>query len=401
MAQIGIAQALAIQASTWGRLIATCVAHMTEHLYMGVNTVVLPVMAPALGLSMSQVGVLVSSQSLVGALSNIPSGLLADLLNRRSALLGLSLMVIGLSSLLMSFASGFWALLFLMALGAIGAGAFHPQSLSILSAAYNERRALAVGVHDSAGNLGQALAPLTIGFLLTYVDWRSTLQIWAMPGLAVGLSYVFLCPEINGSSVSSARWKRALWEYVIINRALFGMFLISAFRSMGQTALIVFLPLYLTLQLKLSVGAMGIYVSILFFFAGVAPSCSGWISDRVGRAPLMIAGSALSALFIAALPYLSPGIALIVGCALVGTMLWALRPIIFAAAMEAAPPHLGGSLVGFIYTGNMGLSFVAPILTGFIADGYGLAVALGFVGVFPLLACAVALSPLMAPHVRG
>jgi len=56
MAQIGIAQALAIQASTWGRLIATCVAHMTEHLYMGVITVVLPVMAPALGLSMSQVG---------------------------------------------------------------------------------------------------------------------------------------------------------------------------------------------------------------------------------------------------------------------------------------------------------------------------------------------------------
>jgi MFS family permease len=367
---------------------------MTEHLYVGVNTVVLPVMATALGLNMSQIGLLVSARSLMAGFSNIPSGLLADLINRRSLLLGLSLIVIGLSSLLMSFATGFWALLFLMVFGAIGAGGFHPQSLSILSSAYNDRRALALGVHDSSGNLGEVLAPLTIGFLLTYMDWRSTLQIWAVPGVAMGLSYALLCPEINGSSVPRARWRRSLWEDIITNRAVFGMFLISAFRAMGQTALITFLPLYLTRELGLSVGTVGLYVSILFFFAGIAPSYSGWISDRVGRMPIMITGSALSAVVIAVLPYLSPGAPLIVGCAAVGTVLWALRPIIFAAAMEAAPSQLAGSLVGFVYTGNMGLSFVGPILTGVIADVYGLATAVAFVGLFPLLACVASLVPL-------
>lgn len=38
-------------ASTWGRLAATSVAHMTEHLYVGVITVALPVIASAMGLS--------------------------------------------------------------------------------------------------------------------------------------------------------------------------------------------------------------------------------------------------------------------------------------------------------------------------------------------------------------
>jgi MFS family permease len=369
---------------------------MTEHLYVGIITVVLPVIATALGLSMAQVGFLVSARSLVAGISNIPSGLLADSTGRRSALLGLCLILIGLSSFLMSFALDFWTLLSLMAFGAIGAGGFHPQSLAILSAAYRDRRALAVGVHDSSGNLGEVLAPLTIGAILSYMDWRSTLQFWAIPGLAIGLSYALFCPETNGSPLPRARLGRSLWQDVLTNRAVFGMLLISVFRTMGQTALLAFLPLYLTLHLKLSVGTMGMYISIVFLFAGIAPSLSGWFSDRVGRAPMMTIGSALSAASITLIPFLSPGVPLAVGCALVGTMLWALRPVIFAAAMEVVPPQLAGSLVGFLFTGNMGLSFIAPILAGVIADAYGLGMALAFIGIFPLLACIVTLGPLMA-----
>lgn len=374
---------------------------MTEHLYVGIITVVLPVIATALGMNMAQAGFLVSTRSLAAGLSNVPSGLLADLINRRSLLLGLSLILLGVSSLLMSFAVNYWVLLAFMVLGAVGAGSFHPQSLTILSAAYRERRAFALGVHDSSGNLGEVVAPLTIGTVLTFIDWRSTLQVWAVPGLAVGLLYALFCSEIRApESVSRATFKRALWHDVVANRAVFALFLISVFRAMGQTSLLAFLPLYLTLGLKLPVGAMGFYISLLFFFAGIAPSLSGYLSDRIGRAPLMIWGSALSAASIAVLPSLAQGIALGVGCAAVGTLLWALRPVIFAAAMEAAPAEMGGSLVGFIYTGNMGLSFIAPIVAGFVADAYGLAAALSLIGIFPLFACLVAIGSPMTGRSR-
>lgn len=395
MKSVNASQLLTVEVAPWSRLVTTCGAHMTEHLYVGIITVVLPVMATALGMNMAQAGLLVSIRSLAAGLSNLPSGLLADLINRRSLLLGASLILLGLSSLLMSFAPNYWMLLAFMVLGAVGAGSFHPQSLTILSTAYRERRALALGVHDSSGSFGEVIAPLTIGTLLTFIDWRSTLQIWAVPGVAVGLLYALFCSEI-GTTVSSSRatFKRALWHDVITNRAVLALFLISVFRAMGQMSLLAFLPLYLTLDLKLPVGAMGFYISLLFFFGGIAPSLSGYLSDRIGRAPLMIWGSALSAASIAVLPSLSQGIALGLGCAAVGTLLWALRPVIFAAAMEAAPAEMGGSLVGFIYTGNMGLSFIAPIVAGFIADAYGLAAALSLIGVFPLLACFVAISPL-------
>lgn len=382
-----------LQLLSWSRLASTSSAHVTEHLYVGVVTVILPAMAAALGLTHAQVGLLVSARYLAAGLVNIPSGLLADFTKNRSSLLGACLVLLGLSSLLMSLASGFWPLLFFMAVAGVGAGGFHPQSLAILSAAYRDRRAFALGVHDSSGNLGEVLAPLSIGALLALMDWRSALQAWAVPGLAVGLFYALFCREGEVVIQKQKRLGSLLWKEVFSNRAVLAMFLVSVFRTMGQSALLTFLPLYLTRSLQLSFGAMSGYISLLFLFAGLAPSFSGWLSDRLGRFPLIVAGSLLSALALFVIPRLAPGMPLSVGLALVGIFLWALRPVVFAAAMEVTPRELAGTLVGFIFSGNMGLAFVAPIVTGFVADGYGLEVALPFIGIFPLLACAVALVP--------
>ena len=143
--------------------------------------------------------------------------------------------------------------------------------------------------------------------------------------------------------------------------------------------------------MKLPVAAMGFYISALFFFAGISPSFSGWVADRIGRIRLIVVGSALAALSVFLLPHLSPGITLGAGCAAVGALLWALRPVVFAAAMELVPPALAGTTVGFLYSGNMGLSFLAPLLAGVVADAYGLPVAVTAIAIFPLLACVVPL----------
>jgi MFS family permease len=198
-------------------------------------------------------------------------------------------------------------------------------------------------------------------------------------------------PETRRAIERPERLKSVVWRDVVKNRDVLAMFFVSVFRTLGQSGLTVFLPLYMTLYLKLSVGVMGFYISTLFFFAGVSPTFSGWMADRIGRVPLIVIGSFLAALAVAALPHLDPGIPLGIGCALVGGLLWALRPVIFAAAMELAPPELAGTTVGFLYSGNMGLSFLAPLSAGIIADAYGLPAAVTFIAIFPLLASAVPL----------
>jgi len=386
------ARGISLAAPGWTRLAATSVAHLTEHVYIGVQTVALPVIASAMGFSMKQTASLVSTRYLVAGLTNLPSGFLADATKRRSTLLGLCLVFLGLGSLLMSFAPTYWPLLVFMAISGLGTGGFHPQSIAIISSAYKDRPAFALGIHDSAANLGEVIAPLTIGALLTYTDWRTTLQIWALPGLLVCVSYALFFPERSRPAEHGARGKASLWHDVVKNRSVLAMFFVSVFRTLGQSATTVFLPLYMTIYLKLPVATMGFYLSTVFLFAGISPTFSGWAADKIGRIPLIVVGSALAGLALVAIPHLAPGIPLGIGCAAVGGLLWALRPVIFAAAMEIAPPELAGTTVGFLYSGNMGLSFVAPMAAAVVADAYGLPAAVTFIGIFPLLAALVPLA---------
>jgi MFS family permease len=386
------AQALSTPVSYWGRLAANSSAHLTEHLFNGVIAVILPLITSSFGLSLAQAGMLASARTLMAGVASFPSGFFADLASRRNLLLGLCIGMIGLASLGLSAVSSFPLLMIFMGLSGLGGGGFHPQSLAILSARYRDRRAFALGVHDSSANLGEVLGPLTIGLLLNFFDWRTTLQIWAIPGLAIGVMYAIFGGEADVVALARGReYRRALWEDVLKNKTVFALVAVSTLRAMGQTALAVFLPLYLLLHLKLTAAAAGAYMSILFLFAGAAPAVVGWISDRFGHKLLIVVFSMLSVVAIVAIPYLGSGFILACGLAALGALLWALRPVIVSAAMEAAPQQLTGSIIAFIYGANMGVSFLAPILAGIIADAHGLPTALSSIAVFPLAASVLTL----------
>jgi MFS family permease len=391
LAKIENVQTVAMPFVAWGRLAANSAAHMTEHLFNGVIVVVLPIITTSLGLSLAQAGALASARTLLAGVGSFPSGFLADLAGRRNLLLGLCISLIGFATFGLSVSSNFAMLMVYMALGGFGGGGFHPQSLAILSAKYREQKAFALGVHDSSANLGEVIGPLALGFLLNFFDWRTSLQIWAIPGLTIGLLYAAFGSEGNLAPPRARDYRRALWEDVIKNRAVFGLVAVSTLRAMGQTALAVFLPLYLSLYLKLSAGVVAAYMSILFLFAGIAPAFVGWISDRFGYKSLIIVFSFLSFATIVAIPFLGSGLLLAGGLGALGALLWALRPVIVSAAMGAAPQELSGSIVALIYGANMGVSFLAPVSAGLIADAYGLPAALHAIAVFPLIAAVITL----------
>ena len=391
MAKIENVQTVAMPFAAWGRLAANSAAHMTEHLFNGVIVVVLPIITTSLGLSLAQAGALASARTLLAGVGSFPSGFLADLAGRRNLLLGFCISLIGFATFGLSVSSNFAMLMVYMALGGFGGGGFHPQSLAILSAKYREQKAFALGVHDSSANLGEVIGPLALGFLLNFFDWRTSLQIWAIPGLTIGLLYAAFGSEGNLAAPRARDYRRALWEDVIKNKAVFGLVAVSTLRAMGQTALAVFLPLYLSLHLKLSAGVAAAYMSILFLFAGIAPAFVGWISDRFGYKSLIIVFSFLSFATIVAIPFLGSGLLLAGGFGALGALLWALRPVIVSAAMGAAPQELSGSIVALIYGANMGVSFLAPVSAGLIADAYGLPAALHAIAVFPLIAAVITL----------
>jgi MFS family permease len=372
--------------ASWGRLAANSTAHVTEHLFNAVVAVILPIITTALGLSLAQAGTLASARTLMAGVASFPSGFFADLARRRNLLLGSCIALIGLASLGLSASASFPLLMFFMALGGLGGGWFHPQSLAILSAKYREHKAFALGVHDSSANLGEVIGPLALGFLLNFFDWRTALLIWGIPGIVVGFAYALLGAETDLAVPRGRDYRRAIWDDVVKNKLVCALVAVSTLRAMGQTALASFLPLYLSLHLKLPAAVAGAYMSILFLFAGVAPAVVGWISDRIGHRRLIIMFSFFSMVVVVAIPHLGSGAIFALGLGALGAFLWALRPVIVSAAMSAAPQQLSGSIVAFIYGANMSVSFLAPIIAGLIADAYGLPMALTAIALLPLSA---------------
>lgn len=387
--------------ASWGRLAANCAAHLTEHLFNAVVVVILPIMTSALGLSLAQAGALASARTFLAGVASFPSGLFADLARRRNLSLGFCIALIGAAALGLSASSSFPLLMVFMGLGGFGGGWFHPQSLAILSAKYQSKKAFALGVHDSSANLGEVIGPLAIGFLLNFFEWREVLLLWAIPGLVVGLSYALFGAEGEIIGLGRPRdYRRAIWNDVLKNKTVCGLVAVSTLRAMGQTALASFLPLYLSLHLQLSAAVVGAYMSILFLAAGVAPAFVGWVSDRFGHPVLILAFSFLSAVTVAVIPYMGSGAILVVGLGALGGLLWALRPVVVSAAMSTAPPELSGGIVALIYGANMGVSFLAPIMAGLIADMYGLPAAIVLIASFPLGA-AILTFTLLLPAQRG
>src|SRR5262249_4899279 len=180
-------------------------------------------------------------------------------------------------------------------------------------------------------------------------------------------------------------YRRALWEDVLKNKTVFSLVAVLALCAPGQNTLSAVLSLHFFLRLKISPRLFGPGHTFLYFFSGVAHAFVGWIADRFGHKALIAAFSVSSVVVIVAIPYLGSGPLLPVALAALGALLWALRPVIVTAAMEAAPQNLTGSIVAVIYGANMGVSFLAPLMAGFIAGAFCLPSSPLSISVFPPL----------------
>src|SRR5215510_11780792 len=159
------------------------IGHALTHWYPATFYLLLPLIGNELGLSYVQIGSILTTQAVCGALSNIPGGLIVDSVGRKGLLMALSLFWIGAPYLMMGFSHEYWLLLTCAALVGIGNNLWHPTAIPLLAQRFPERRGLAVSIHGMGGNVGDAIAPLAVGALLTYLNWREVVVVNVLPGI--------------------------------------------------------------------------------------------------------------------------------------------------------------------------------------------------------------------------
>lgn len=377
--------------------------HALTHWYPATFYLLLPIIGNELGLSFSQIGLIMTCQYIAGAVANVPGGALVDTVGRKGLLMGVSLFWVGFPYLLMSFSHSYLMLLGCVALVGVGNSLWHPTAIPTLARRYPERKGYVLSLHGMGGNAGDALAPLVVGALLAVMTWREVVVLNVVPGLVMSLLIlVFLgtlklggrvrAPAAAADGAAGAAGAAAavpgqpmdapsgqsLKSYgqglkqLFRNRSLVLLSTSGAFRSMTQNALLTFLPLFLAREMGWGLAAVGAGMFVLQAAGLAASPVAGHLSDKLGRRSVLMGSMAMTAVVLVFMAFAGKSTAFVFFIAVLGFFLYAIRPVIQAWTLEATPKHMGGSAIGVLFGAQSLGASVAPLLGGVIADRWGL-----------------------------
>ncbi|MCS5605393.1 MAG: MFS transporter [Alphaproteobacteria bacterium] len=363
-----------------GPAVLVGMGHGATHWVMGTFYLLLPFIAKALHLSYTEAGLLVSTVHISSFATNIFSGALVDMTGRRVPILVASLTVGALALASFGMADGVLGLLPLVVLIGCTNNMWHPAAISYISRRFPQQRGYALSIHALGANSGDALAPMAVGVALVWLSWSQAATAACVPTLAVALLLFLALPRQSNSerAQSSAGEGMDLATYfkglttLLCDRAVLSLCLVAALRTMTQAGLLAFLPLYLANGLGAGPVMLGLALAAMQSAGVVAAPVAGAWSDRVGRRPIVLAGLTASTVVIAALMFLGHLATFVVGIAVLGFVLFAVRPVIHSWMMDLTPANLGGSATSLMFGSQAMLATAAPIIGGMIADGWGL-----------------------------
>ena len=376
------------------------IGHGLTHWYPATFYLLLPLIGNELGLNYSQIGLIMTCQYVAAAIANVPGGVLVDTVGRKGLLMAVSLFWIGLPYLLISFTHSYAMLLVCVALVGFGNSLWHPTAIPTLGRRYPERKGLALSIHGMGGNVGDAVAPVLIGAALGFFTWREVVVMNLMPGLVVALLLLAFLGTLRLGAKKTEGEVQSLASYLaglrvlLRNRALVLLSTGSAFRTMTQSALLTFLPVYLANDMGYSPLWVGACLFALQAAGFAASPIAGHLSDRVGRKQILVGSMLATAVVLAAMAFSGGSPLFIALVAVLGFFLYATRPVIQAWLLEATPRNMAGSSIGVLFGAQAVGAAIGPLLGGLVADRWGL------LATFYFLAATIVIANLFVVPVR-
>ncbi|RBP33523.1 NNP family nitrate/nitrite transporter-like MFS transporter [Marinobacter pelagius] len=243
--------------------------------------------AEDLGLSDTQLGLLMATPILTGSISRLFLGIWTDRYGGRWVF-GILMLTTAACVYLLTFATTYPMLL----VGALGVGL--AGGSFIVGVAYTaawfekERQGTALGIFG-AGNVGSAVTNFGAPFLLVAFGWEQTAQIYATVLAIMGVVFIILAREDPLAAERSGEKAKSFMEQMeplrelrVWRFALYYFFVFGAF-----VALALWLPHYLIGVYGLDIKTAGMIAALYTIPASLFRVLGGWLSDRFGARRVM------------------------------------------------------------------------------------------------------------------
>lgn len=355
-----------------------------------------PLIRADLGLSVAQMGVLLSAFLWPYAFFLLAAGPLVDRVKPRRVLTA-ALVVWSIAQGAAGFVGSYAQFIILRALLGVGEAPVFPTALRVTKDWYHERdQAFSVGIWNGSSSFGTAISPVLLTPIMLLYGWRWMFMFMAVVGFVfAGIWYAmyrdfdsdrlhtddhrYLYGE-GGSAPVEHAVQVSVWRRLFRFRATWGLifgFFGNVYVGWMFTA---WLPGYLEIQRHMSIPKTGLVASIPFLFGFLGSIAGGWAADQLtrrGMTPiasrkwLTVVGMVAMAVgtIVAAetasnvIAVGSISVALFFALSSAGTS-WAL-------SASCAPPGFAASLGAIMDFGGFIGGALAPMITGMVVQVTG------------------------------
>ena len=352
------------------------VAHAVNHAY----AVLLPPIFLAI---IDEFGVTVSAVAILAAVGAFASGMVqlsyAELTRRvsRRRLLGIGGILFGSGFAAMALATNFVTFAIPNILSRIGGSPQHPVGNGLLAEQFpQDRRGFAISAHIAGGNVGTVVVAVVGTPMLVALGWRGVSVVFGVAAILIALGILALIREHGtdrAAAVAGGSSRDAL-RRVLADRDLRWLFLTSVLGGGGRGLGVVnlFALIYLTRVLGFDAATAGLMYGALIVFSVPMPLLAGWLSDRLGRKPLIIAAYLGGAIGFGV--FILAGSSLVwlwAGIVLMGLFSFAESPQLQALLADIAPPATRDASYALYFTLAFGVGSLWTAVYGVVIEALG------------------------------
>ena len=349
-------------------------AHFGHHLLTALPTPLLPLIRDDFELDYTQSGLVISAFTLAYGIGQLPAGWLADRIGPR-ILVTIGICGVALAGLLVGLSQTYvMMLVFLVLMGVVGGG-YHPSAAPLISASVKpENRGRALGFHLIGGSGSFFLVPLIAAAIASVWGWRGSFIALAVPTAVFGIIFYILLgrwarTRQTGPMVIESRDETPAASGRL--RRLVAFMILSIFTQAVAFSIIAFIPLFMVDHFGVGEETAAVFLAILYSAGLWASPLGGYLSDRLGRIPVVlttcfVAGPLIYLLNLA--PYgLGIGALLLV----IGMVMYVRMPVSEAYIVGQTSERHRSMIFGIYYFSNMEAGGLLAPLLGSLIDRFG------------------------------
>jgi MFS family permease len=266
--------------------------HALIHGQAALYPIVFLAISAEFGVGAEAIAVLAAVGSILTGSIQLTFGAVTRRVSKRS-LLGVGGVFLGAATAAQAAMPGFATFAVANVASKLGGAPQHPVGNALLTEQWPRRRwGTAISAHIAGGNVGTLAMGVIATGLVASLGWRNAVLGVGVIAAGTGLLILWLVREARASAEAHAERPtvRDAYRQVLADRNLRWLFFSSVLGggARGLGVLNVFVPLYLVKVVGVDEGTLAGMYALLLAASVPGPLVAGWLSDRLGRKPLIL-----------------------------------------------------------------------------------------------------------------